>query len=157
MLLEVIGPELQSIYDDRQIEVGRVEYLLVLYCIKLYPLYCYIILDWICRYALWHWHKSYEFKRWLRSICALWSSQWDTNMSSCIKEYFLHCKYHECMWIINEMVINFMLCMNCWCTRREVLWFGSTDNKVCLFYSLRSNYLKLMENISKSWNNKYVE
>jgi len=30
VLLEVIGPELQSIYDDRQIEVGCVECLLEL-------------------------------------------------------------------------------------------------------------------------------
>lgn len=91
VLLEVIGPELQSIYDDRQIEVGCVECLLELQR-WISSLLFTIIVDWICRYALWHWYKPYKYKCRLRSICALRSSKWDTNLSSCVEEYFLYCK-----------------------------------------------------------------
>lgn len=76
VLLEVVGPELQSIYDDRQIEVVWV---VLLDCHRIFILfYCLVSADWICWYAFWNWDHSHDNR--LRSLCHFRSSKRDKKL-----------------------------------------------------------------------------
>lgn len=90
MLLELVGPELQSIYDDRQIEVNdsvKCLYLIIAIDFTRYIenriIYFYAkitsISDWNRRHALRHWPVA-NYANWTRSIYTPWLSAWNRDL-----------------------------------------------------------------------------
>lgn len=86
VLLEVIGPELQSIYDDRQIEVSTASNDAQRHNQKL----LFLSTDWICWHAFRNGADSHD--NWFRSLRRLWSLEWNTKLLSSFEEHMLHRK-----------------------------------------------------------------
>ena len=86
VLLEVIGPELQSIFDDRQIEVRE-----KLSLINWITIHFFSSTDWICWHAFWHWSCTHNHR--LGSLCYFWSLTRNSNMLSSIEGNILDCEF----------------------------------------------------------------
>lgn len=95
ILLEVIGPELQSLYDDRQIEV-RIFHELQDDDNSIIPFFLSLLLsEWsrpggICRHVLWHWSKRHRWRVW--SVLAGRPLTGSGGMPQVQQEHIFHCK-----------------------------------------------------------------